>query len=60
MSNIDVGSYYFIANPVGVSNFQDACQAVRDSLANEYLEPGEVEDIIDRFKARIREVKSHG
>lgn len=60
MSRIDIGSYYFIANPVGVSNLQDACQAVRDSLANEDLHPSEVEDIIDRFKTRIREVKSHG
>lgn len=56
----DQGSYFFIANPVAVDSVSNAAEALRDSLAGEDLRQSDVEEIILRFKTRIREVKSHG
>jgi hypothetical protein len=45
---------------VSVDSMSNAAEALRDSLAGEDLHPSNVEEIILRFKTRIREVKSHG
>lgn len=56
----DLGNFYFIANPIGVDSVKNACDALRDSMAGEDIHASDLEGIIDRFKTRIREVKSHG
>jgi hypothetical protein len=56
----DQGNYFFIANPVAVDSVKNAAEALRDSLAGEDIHPSDVDEIILRFKTRIREVKSHG
>lgn len=60
MNADDQGNFYFIANPVAVDSVRNLCEALRDSLAGEDIHPSDLEGIIERFKTRIREVKSHG
>ncbi len=53
----DTGNFYFIANPVAVDSVKDALNALRDCLDEDEVD---VEDIIEKFRSRIREVKPHG